>query len=156
MEYLISLRGEDVNFDCGNRGTPLHAASRLGHLNAVSVLLLDHGANLNKTDYYGQTVQSAAYDGRHLEVMQVSLDRGAPADVWHDDASLLIHIASFSRRADALRLLIQHGADINATDKSNRTPLRRADTLVTWTSCDSSSNTGQTLASMPLATMALP
>ena len=122
MEYLISIRGEDVNYGCGVRGTPLHAASRHGHLNAVS-LLLDHGADLNMTDNHGWTALCAAYGGRHLEVMRLLLDRGAAADVQFDVVGFITHKASYHGDVDALRLLLQHGADVDATSLENRTPL---------------------------------
>jgi hypothetical protein len=44
-KYLVSTHGEDVNAKCGTHGSPLHAASRKGHLDAVS-LSLDHGADV--------------------------------------------------------------------------------------------------------------
>ena len=124
-EYLISTRGEDVNAKCGAHGTPLHVASRNGHLNAVS-LLLDHGADLNMTNNSGSTALCAAYDGRHLEVMRLLLDRGAAADVRYDGAGLLTHDASYRGHVDAIRLLLQHNADVNATSVNDRTPLHWA------------------------------
>jgi len=125
MEYLISTHGEDVNAKCGVYGSPLHAASRNGHLDAVS-LLLDHGANLNITDNRKRTALCAAYNGGHLEVMQLLLNRGAAADVRYDRFLLLTHDASFRGRVDAIRLLLQHNVDVNATSFDNCTPLHEA------------------------------
>ena len=125
MEYLISTRGEDVNAKCGVRGTPLHVASRNGHLNAVS-LLLDHGADLNMTDDRERTALCAAYVGRHLEVMRLLLGRGATADVHYDSYGLLTHDASYGGRVDAIRLLLQHNANVNATSPRTKTPLHWA------------------------------
>jgi len=45
-KYLISTHGEDVNAKCGESGSPLHAASWRGYLDAMS-LLLDHGADVD-------------------------------------------------------------------------------------------------------------
>jgi len=126
-KYLISTHGEDVNAKCGYHGSPLHAASNKGYLDAVS-LLLDHGADLNMTDNR-RTALCAAYDGRHLDIMRLLLDRGAAANVWYDGtgpAGPLTHHASCNGRVGALRLLLQHGADVNANSRSYRTPLHWA------------------------------
>jgi len=126
--YLISTHGEDVHAKCGVHGTPLHAASWSGRLDAVS-LLLDHGADVNLTNEHGRTPLCEAYYGRHLEVMQLLLDRGANVDVQYDDFGLLTHDASYMGEADAIRLLLQHNADVNATSYQNYTPLHWASSM---------------------------
>ncbi|KAH9985052.1 hypothetical protein BJV74DRAFT_580313 [Russula compacta] len=122
-KHLIIARGEDVNAKCGRHGTPLHAASYRGHLDAV-ILLLDHGADLNMAAHEGtKTPLCSAYDGKHLEVMRLLLERGADVDVEYDQFGPISNDASFSGRAEDLQLLLRYGTDINLEDDQNRTPL---------------------------------
>jgi ankyrin repeat protein len=125
-KYLISTRGVDVNAKCGRYGTPLSAASHGGHLNVVS-LLLDHGADVN-TNERGRTPLWAAHDGGHLDVMRLLLERGATPDVRDVEHSfgLIIHHASCFGQAEAIRLLLQHNADVNAIGDMKYTPLHWA------------------------------
>ena len=53
---------------------PLLIAAEEGHLDVVKVLL-DHGASMTVTGYYGNAVQ-AAMSGGHNEVVEFLLDRG--------------------------------------------------------------------------------
>jgi ankyrin repeat protein len=111
-EYLISTDGEDVNAKCGYHGSPLHAASSNGHLDALT-LLLDSGANVNMATEDKRTPLCAAYDGRHLEVMRLLLEHGAVVDVPYDSIGPLVHVESCYGQADILLLLLQHSADTN-------------------------------------------
>jgi ankyrin repeat protein len=125
-KYLISTHGEDVNAKCGYHGSPLHAASRNGHVDAVT-LLLDSAANVNMTNKISLTPLSAAYDGRHLDAMRLLLERGAVVDAPHDWVGSLVDRASYDGEAEVLRLLLQHGIEINGARKSHRlTPLHWA------------------------------
>jgi len=125
-KYLISTHGEDVNAECGYHGSPLHAASRNGHLDAMT-LLLDSGANVNMTNEYERTPLGAAYYGRHLEAMRLLLERGAVVDLPYDWNGSLVHRTSLDGQAEVLRLLLQHGVDINGTAKPRHfTPLHWA------------------------------
>ena len=54
-KYLISTYGEDINAKCGTYGSPLHAASSKGHIDAVS-LLLNHGADVNMVNTSDRTL----------------------------------------------------------------------------------------------------
>jgi ankyrin repeat protein len=123
-EYLISAHGEDVNARCGISGSPLHMASRRGHVDAVS-LLIDHGANMNMTDDGRCSPLCRAFGGRHLDVMRLLLERGASMDM-RCNAGLPIHYASRAGRADVIRLFLQHNADVNAINNKNYTPLHWA------------------------------
>jgi ankyrin repeat protein len=123
--YLIVTRGEDVDANCGNRGTPLHAASYEGHLDAVH-LLLTYGADVNRTNKRNMTPLCSAYDGGHLDVMRLLLEHGAHVDAYYDFDGPLLHEASFSGRTDAVHLLLQHNADVNAKNDSEQTPLHNA------------------------------
>ena len=124
-KYLISTHGEDVNAKCGNYGSPLHAASKKGHLDAVS-LLIDHGAKVRVKNKGRRTPLYEAYDGGHLQVMQLLLEHGAAPDSCCDDLVFLTHDASSHGQAEVIRLLLQHNADVNATFSSNLTPLHLA------------------------------
>ena len=120
-KHLIVARGEDVNVKCGHHGTPLHAASFEGHLDAAR-LLLGYGADVNIVAG-GTTPLMSAYDGRHLEVMRLLLEHGAKADARYNKFGLLSHHASHEGRAEVLQLLLQHQADVNARDVDDWTPL---------------------------------
>jgi len=124
-KYLISTDGEDVNAECGIRGSPLHAASHNGHLDAVS-LLIGHGADVNMANESDKTPLCEAYDGGHLKVMRLLLECGASPDTRYDMFGLLAHQASIRGQAEVIGLLMRHRAHVNPTAYFNFTPLHYA------------------------------
>jgi ankyrin repeat protein len=126
-EYLISTHGEDVNAKCGRYGSPLRVAAGKGHLDAMS-LLLDHGANVNmRVEHeHGCIPLCATVDVANLASMQLLLERGAAPDLQCPVLGLLTHFASREGRAEVARLLLQHNADVNATDAGDSTALHLA------------------------------
>ena len=122
-KHLIVARGEDVNARCGYYGSPLHAASYMGHLDAA-ILLLDHGADLNMAAHEGtRTPLCSAYSGRHMEVMRLLLERGADVDAKYDHYGPISNDASFSGRDEDLQLLLRYKTDVNFGAGENGTPL---------------------------------
>lgn len=87
-------------------------------------LLLKHGADPNAKDFRGRTpLFDAAFDG-NVALVKMLLDNGARAAVSDVDGHTPLHHA---RDAQIARLLLAHGADVNARDKwENRTPLHYA------------------------------
>jgi ankyrin repeat protein len=123
--HLIIALGEDVNIKCGYHGSPLHAASFKGHLDAVRVLLT-HGVDVNTTNKGGRTPLCSAYDGGHLDVMRLLLEHGADANAQYDKIGALLHNATCRGRLDFVHLLLQQNIDVNARNKFNKTPLHLA------------------------------
>jgi hypothetical protein len=119
--YLIITHAENVHAVSGNRGTPLHAASYKGHLDAVR-LLFAHGVNVDATNKSKETPLCSAYDGVHLDVMRLLLEHGADADANYNGVVLLLQHASYCGQADVVHLLLQHNADVNHV-KSGGAPL---------------------------------
>jgi len=125
-EYLIVTHNEDVNAKGGLYGTPLHAASFKGRLDAAR-LLLDYGADVNSTKG-GEIPLRLAYKCQHFEVMKLLLSRGATVDLRDEDyIGTVLHRASWDGEAEAVELLLQHGADVHARSPVNLTPLDLAD-----------------------------
>ena len=124
--YLISTHGENVNAKCGRHGTPLHAASYEGHLDAAR-LLLAHGVDVNTINQKKKTPLCSAYDGGHLDAMRLLLEHGADVEVHYNHNGGLLHDAWSQRgHADAIHLLLQHNADVNARNSIDQTPLHLA------------------------------
>jgi Ankyrin repeats (3 copies)/Ankyrin repeat len=122
---LIATHGGDVHDKCGDRGTPLHAASYSGHVD-VARLLLDHGAHANSS-CGGTFPLRRAYDGRHPKVMRLLLEYGADVDIQDDTAfGTLLHDASFDGQTEIVDLLLQYDADVNARGFENQTALHMA------------------------------
>ena len=101
IELMLS-RGGDVR-----RGQLLHHAVERGGENiAVLELLITNGANINATMYEGHYPSLALY---------CFMDLGTP-----------LHRAAELGKADVVRYLLSHGADMNIKNAKGKTPLECA------------------------------
>jgi len=112
--------GEKVNARDRERKTPLLEAVLANQPLAASVLI-DAGAELNASDKHGSTpVLRAAMHG-YIEILERLLKAGAdpnycdPNDYAEHPP---LHIACNRGHLDAVRLLVQHGAEVNYQCKS--------------------------------------
>lgn len=122
VNYLISTHAEDVNANCGLCGTPLHAATYMGHLDAVHVLI-NHGAKLNARNNLGGTPLSLVCHSGSLRVVRMLLESGADADVANNENQTPLHAASTNGHLEAMRMLLDHRASVDARDNADQTPL---------------------------------
>ncbi|KAI0290866.1 hypothetical protein BC826DRAFT_956018 [Russula brevipes] len=118
----ITGYSEDLNTDGGVWGTPLHAASLRGHADVARVLL-DHGANANARNVFGESPLYVAHVGNHFDVMKLLLERGAHADAQGDSLGTALHEAAYDGHTEVAQLLLRHGANVDARGNMNRTPL---------------------------------
>jgi ankyrin repeat protein len=124
--HLVITHGEDVNAKCGYHGSPLHAASFKGHLDAVRVLLT-HGVDVNTTNKHGRTPLCSAYAGGHLDVMRLLIEHEADVDAdYNGAAGDLLHDASYDGRLDFVHLLLQQNIDVNIRNHLGNAPLHLA------------------------------
>ena len=112
------------DFDKGKISNALLVATEEGH-DAVAVVLIENGANVNVADGDGTTpLQQAAYNGS-IETVQALLSKGANVSLGDRNGRAPLHIACSMRRADVIELLLRAGADPNAKcdDNEEATPL---------------------------------
>lgn len=124
-------RGAEVNARGGGLGyTPLmHAEDS----QEVAEALLQAGADLHLTDKDGNTAFYYAlnWDG-HPEVIRLFLDRGIPVQGGHKGLTWLMWAAKSSSVA-GVKILLERGADIHATDPEGHTALHHA---ILWDGMD--------------------
>jgi ankyrin repeat protein len=119
---LLLEHGADVDVRNDTGGTPLRCASWYGKLE-VGQVLLDCGADINARDNLGQTPLSGAVSCGHLEFARMLVKRGTRGNTQntHNRYSPL-HWAVQKKCIQAVRLLLEHGADVNVRNKSGETP----------------------------------
>ena len=116
-------RGADLNAVCGDweegvdddvELTPLHVASLHGKLE-VARMLLEYGANVNGRDNFGRNslhIAAACYSGH-----------GADPCGSNDGNEAALHHPSSDGYPGVIKLLIDHGLDVNARSGSRLNPL---------------------------------
>ena len=132
--------------------TPLQ--SYLTRAEAVVALLLDHGANVNTTDFFGDTPlhravtrnviallleRGANINARNrmgetplhcatgnYEAVEILLDKGADIEAITYRGNTLFHEAVLSNNIEVVRLLLSLGMDIEATNIKGNTVLHEA------------------------------
>jgi ankyrin repeat protein len=128
VEHLITKHPQDVNADGGCFRRPLVAALAGEHFQTAN-LLHHNGANLDVRDQSRRNpLHFAAFSG-NFEVVRALIEYD-PAGINARDADGLTPLIWASRRhnlkdVSVLRLLLEHGAHINAKDHIGCTPLHR-------------------------------
>lgn len=120
VKYLIE-KGSNVNARADDGMTPLHLASYYGQTGAVNALI-NAGADVNARNK-NQTPLIAALMGRHTDIVEILLKNKANLDFRFQKGLSPVHISVIKRDPKSLKLLIDHGATVNARDENGLTPL---------------------------------
>lgn len=118
----IIAKGIDPKIKAPALGTALWTAAMEGDVNLVR-LLIQSGADLNKTDNVGRTGVFFAASANHPEVVEALLAAGAdPNRPAVDKTSPLL--AAVDQRADqCIKILLKYHADANAVSDEGHSPL---------------------------------
>ena len=126
LVYFYLLRGDDVNEQGKDGGTPLSDAAWNGHLQVVE-MLVRHGAELDRADEKMTTpLMWAAIRGQE-DVVAYLIRKGASLDRQDVKGNTAIFYAIRNRYASTARLLLNAGADINLVNKDGETALLKAE-----------------------------
>eukprot|EP00040_Diaphanoeca_grandis_P000547 m.15748 g.15748 ORF g.15748 m.15748 type:complete len:326 (-) comp10728_c0_seq1:421-1398(-) len=106
--------------------TSLHKAAELNQPN-IAKAIIAAGGNINARDVTGKTPLWEAAKRNHTRVMKVLLEEGLAsielADTVPTSGATPLHVAANEDKAEAVELLLSHGADINAKNLNYATPL---------------------------------
>ena len=139
---MLNSYGAQIEIDASENGWPslvyVCRGDRGGNPKTVADLL-DQGADVNITNYKGQTALHCAAKAGFVKPVGILLKHGANVNARDRDGDTPLHSACRSsiKKHDHLQqvvdLLIKAGADLQAENKLGRTPkqvLRRSATLV--------------------------
>ncbi len=116
--------GASINAQDGtNHQTPLHIAVELGKPEMVQLLMLK-GADKDAKDGNGWTPLHTAALANQATSAQALLAGGADVSIRCDTRNMsVVHLAAQKGHVDILRAVIEHGADVEATDDDQATAL---------------------------------
>ena len=126
VAQLLLEHGADVNARRNDQWTPLHTASYFGNVEIVH-LLLDNGADpeANAEGDMGEKPLHKVSGGEYrsqedgVRVTQLLLERGADVNTRRNDQQTPLHAASYFGNVEIVRLLLDQGADPEATAKGD-------------------------------------
>lgn len=121
-EYSL-YKGNYVNSSLEDYTTPLLYACENGNYE-IAELLIDYGANINVVDSNKSTPLIEALDSESYDIMQLLLENGADIEYKFRGNTCLIRSAC-SGDVQAVELLLEFGANPNATDVDGFTALYR-------------------------------
>ena len=113
--------------------TPLALAAHFGHIQ-TALFLIGEGANLNAVSRHALQITPllSALFGRKTEMAKLLIDHGADVTAkrggagWPRAGWTALHYCAGFGFAELVAPLIERGADVNALDDENRTPLQVA------------------------------
>jgi ankyrin repeat protein len=142
IELFANEHSQNMNSqDFTNSETPLHVASKNGHLEFARILI-ERGADVSAQDKNGQTPLHLASQAGQVEIVPMLIKRGAGVSTQNEAGQTPLHVVSLDdywwhprlgyhpfgtpSRPEVARQLIERGVDVSAQDKDGRTPLHLA------------------------------
>lgn len=102
--------------------TALHNAAAQGHLRILK-LLIERGADVNVTDWHGNTpLINAAYFG-HMDVVKALLEKGANVNTISKEGTTALIAAIYSGKEPLINYLLSFGADPSLPEEVANMPL---------------------------------
>lgn len=126
MAVLLLDRGANPNsLDIGGN-TPLHLASITGCVHLAQKLVNLVPAQVDKRNKAGQTALFRSCQVGNFENAQILLDAGANPSVTNDNGATQLGELAASNQRQAVRFLLNSGAEADSLDSFSRTALYRA------------------------------
>lgn len=125
VDHLILKYPQCASVSGGRCGTALHAASFVGHLQIVQ-LLLRRRVDVDIRDYADRTPLRFSSQAGHRDVARYLIDHGADVNAKAGDQNTPLNWAAHGGHVDVVRVLLEHNADVHTADHYGRTPLHDA------------------------------
>ena len=123
VQALLSAPEIDINARKPSVGTALMVAVDNGKDDVVKALI-DYNANANIADKHGWTPLILAAKKGYLTITKTLLSApNIDIDARKPDVGTALMVAADNGEDDIVKVLIDHGADVNITDDDNWTPL---------------------------------
>lgn len=125
VELLLAARAE-INVEDKRGATPLADALANGQAEVAELLAARGGRHGSQS--LADALCDAAHtaDGSGLAQLRRLTQYGGDANAANAERRTALHIAAADGNTEAVRLLLEHRADVNVTDRSGGTPLRDA------------------------------
>ncbi|MCP4633749.1 MAG: hypothetical protein GY855_12545 [candidate division Zixibacteria bacterium] len=120
---LLIDKGADVNASNRNGQTPLFNATYRDN-EEVAEIIVDGGAQVNSCDQQGYSPLNNAIIREYNDIVKLLIDKGADlnlVDTIYNQTGL--HLASIRGNIEAVKMLLNKNAKVNAKDKDGFTPL---------------------------------
>jgi len=145
IERLLTMGAStDINIPDNDGNTVLNMACKRSYQNIVE-LLISNGADINIANKKGITPLITATIYGHYNIANVLIINGCNVNITDNYGNSPLHVSSimsyFESNLEISKLLINNGAQVNALNHSNKTPLIYASSSMSsniydWT-CDS-------------------
>ena len=121
---LLLENGADPNIPEAEGFTSLHAAVQGCCTNATLQEIITHKADLNAQNLDKQTALFLACTYRQQDSVKILLEAGSNPNIASADGYTCLNVAVLQRCSKKMiRAIIDHGVDVNAVGKDNRTAL---------------------------------
>ena len=123
LKFLLEA-GSNPNIVDNDGDTCLHAAVKGGCSKTIIYAIIDHDAHVNATNKDNQTALAIACVKKNVNAINVLLNAGANPNITDADGDTCLHTAALKECSkEVLHAVIDHGVDVNATNKENQTAL---------------------------------
>ena len=124
---VLLTAGADPNIADANGNTCLHFAVHQGCNKEVVQMIIDHGAHVNIANKNGLTALMIACERGNIDVINVLLEAGSDPDITDASGNTCLQCSVLQGCSiEVLQTIIDHGAQVNATNKNGQTALMMA------------------------------